>query len=192
MMNTQDVEKVRNLVLTMKVSPVKDYVIPGLESALIGAGVNGTVRLFSQERFHEEPITPHSHRFDFSCLVLRGMVENVMWAPVGDSCIDADYYARTKLVHRGEFGKYNIEPENNVPFKKYARTKKAYMVGECYHMKAEEVHSIFFQRDALVLFFEGPKRLDHSYVLEPVSDGRVIPTFKVEPWMFRRDNATRK
>lgn len=185
-MNFQDIEKVKDLVLTMKTSPVKDYVIPGLESSLVGAGVKGTVRLFSQERFHEEPITPHSHRFDFSCIVLRGQVENVVWTEAAETAILADYYARTKLVHHGDFGKYNIYPEHNIPFKKYHRTKKVYGVSECYHMKAEEIHSIFFSRDALVLFFEGPDRLDHSFVLEPVSDGRVIPTFKVEPWMFRR------
>jgi hypothetical protein len=149
-MKPQDIEKVRNLVLTMKTSPVKDYVIPGLESSLVGAGVKGTVRLFSQERFHEEPITPHSHRFDFSCLVLRGQVENVEWTVAAETALfDADYYARTKLEHHGSFGKYNVYPEHNVPFKKYHRNKTTYSTGECYHMKAEDIHSIFFNRDAL-------------------------------------------
>jgi hypothetical protein len=53
-------------------------------------------------------------------------------------------------------------------------------------MTADEIHSIFFGRDTSVLFFEGPNVSDTSIILEPVVDGETIPTFKVEPWAFKR------
>lgn len=188
-MNQDDLNKVKALALTMRVNPVHDYVIPGLTSSLMGAGAKGTVRLFTQERTHEEPITPHSHRFDFSCLVLSGRVKNRIW--VGDLppkvCAYGDEYERTKLVHHGQFGKYDVEHLTNEPRLHWHFMETEYRDGEWYHMKAEQIHSIFFGRGSVVMFIEGPNRLDHSFVLEPVSDGRVIPTFKVEPWMFRRE-----
>jgi hypothetical protein len=176
------------LVLSMKYNPVRDYVIPGLTSSLIGAGKGkGQVRLFSQARMHEEPITPHSHRFDFTCLVLKGHVTQCLW---GEVCSvlhpNADPYRIKKLVHRGKFGEYDQEDGETLLFERSARN---YGVNEWYSMKAEEIHSIFFSKGAEVLFFEGPNRLDHSYVLEPISDGRVIPTFRVDPWMFREETA---
>lgn len=57
-------------------------------------------------------------------------------------------------------------------------------------MLASEVHSIHFSRGAQVLFFEGPTVADTSIILEPNVDGETIPTFRVEPWMFKRSTPT--
>ena len=34
--------------------------------------------------------------------------------------------------------------------------------------------------------FEGEERTDTSVILEPSTNGEVIPTFKVEDWMFKK------
>jgi hypothetical protein len=53
-------------------------------------------------------------------------------------------------------------------------------------MTADQVHSIFFSRGAIVLFFEGSKESDTSIILEPFVNNEIVPTFKVEPWMFKK------
>lgn len=53
-------------------------------------------------------------------------------------------------------------------------------------MDAHQIHSIRFLRGAEVLVFEGPEVAHSSVVLEPWAYGERVPTFKVEPWMFRR------
>lgn len=168
-----------DLIKSMARSPVRDYVIPGLTSSLVGGDNSGCVRLFSQERDHEEPITPHSHRFDFQCYVLQGTVRNRLWEPGGK-----DRYQKSRLLHHGQFGKYTVAKEPEIVA--WECFECVHGMGDIYAMKAEQIHSIFFSRDAEVLFFEGPNRLDHSFVLEPVSGGRTIPTFRVDDWMFHK------
>ncbi len=169
----------------MKHSPIRNYGgIPGLTSWLISSpGAQGCVRLMECSRTHQEPITPHSHRFDFECLVLAGNVQNIIWEPASISSIGDDEYQSTVLRYSGAPGEYEKESATNGwwHIKKYT-----YQCGDAYRMKADEVHSIFFGRGASVLFFEGPKVSDSSIILEPVVDGEVVPTFKVEPWMFKR------
>ena len=169
------------LIKSMANNHVRDYVIPGLTSSLVGGDGHGMVRLFTQERMHEEPITPHSHRFDFQCLVLEGEVWNRIWT----KSPDGDMYQESILDHHGHFGDQTRRAEVNRDRWKFKQT--IYKKGEMYSMKAEHIHSIFFSKGAVVLFFEGPNRFSGSSVLEPVSNGRVIPTFKVEPWMFKKD-----
>lgn len=175
-----------DIVLSMLHSGVHDYVIPGLTSSLVGGEGRGKVRAFTQERHHDEPISPHSHRFDFACLVLKGTVRNRVWTEQPNSPA-ADPYRMLTLRHLGEFGKYTITPNDTHHLWDYEES--TYRAGDWYSMKAEDVHNIFFSKGAVVLFFEGPHRYDTSHVLEPVSGGRVLPTFTVEPWMFRRDDA---
>jgi hypothetical protein len=168
-------------------SPVRNYAIPGLTSWLIGApSPKGTVRLFVSEREHEEPITPHSHRFDFQCWVLDGSVTNRLWLPTYQTDRHGDKYQASTLHYDGDMGKYRVEPgEINC----WRSSDKQYHEGECYSMTAKEVHSIFFSRGARVLFFEGPTIADTSTIIQPVSGGEVIPTFEVKPWMFQRGAA---
>jgi hypothetical protein len=174
-------------LLSMAHSPVKNYAIPGLTSSLIGApGPLGTVRLFQCEREHQEPITPHSHRFDFQCWVLRGKVRNRIWKKVYASDPNGDLYHRTNLNYGGEIGHYTKEPRE---VGTWTYSDAEFVAGQCYSMRAHEVHSIFFSRGAVVLFFEGETKVDSSTILEPYVDGEVVPTFKVEPWMFKKKAA---
>lgn len=170
-------------LLLMAHSPVRNYAIPGLTSFLIGQPSGfGSVRLFHSEREHQESITPHSHRFGFQCLVLRGNVRNRLWRQVGHDAA-GDLYRTTTLRYLGGIGKYERTPGDVC---KWSYTDECFTAGECYGMSADEVHSIFFSRDALVLFLEGQTVADHSIALEPVVDGETIPTLETQPWMFRR------
>lgn len=165
----------------MKHSPAHNYVIPGLTSWLIGTpSKHGCVRMFTMSRTHEEPIVAHSHRFDFRCLVLRGMVRNHVWNYTQSGF--GDQYEISRVAYKGTLGEHEKTPVARDFFRREITT---YAAGEEYGMKAEEFHSIFFDRGTAVLFFEGPNRLDYSQVLEPVVDGKVIPLFRTEEWMFK-------
>jgi hypothetical protein len=171
-------------LMSMAHSPVRNYAIPGLTSFLIGApSQEGTVRLFACDREHQEPITPHSHRFDFQCWVLRGCVRNRIWKATHHHDTEGDRFHMTKLIYGGDMGVYTKEPQG---VNTYKYVDNVFEAGECYSMKSHEVHSIYFSRGTLVLFFEGPAKANSSVILEPYVDGEVVPTFKVEPWMFKK------
>lgn len=168
------------MLLDMAHSPIQNYVVPGLTSWLIGSpGVKGTVRMFECSRNQQEAITPHSHRFDFQCLVLEGRVRNRVWYENSNG----DEYGRTQLRYGGGVGKYSYGTRE-VGY--YLYDEDVYLSGETYAMRAEEIHSIYFEKGTRVLFFEGPTVADTSIILEPFVDGEVIPTFKVESWMFQK------
>jgi len=169
-----------NFLMKMKHSPIKNYAIPGLTSWLIGEpSKNGTVRLFECSRNHQENIIPHSHRFDFHCEVLRGSVNNKVWykSSYGDK------FASSVLKYQGEPGKYDKE---FISADQWTFVVETYKAGESYGMQAEEVHSIEFSNDALVLFFESPTVSDTSIILEPWVDDELVPTFKIQEWMFKK------
>ena len=170
-------------IRTMAHNELRNYAIPGLSSSLIGHGHNkGTVRLFECSRNHHEPITPHSHRFDFQCLVLKGSVHNILWMPALEH-EEGDYFAASELIYGAEPGKYS-SADNTINVSRYTATDQMFHAGDWYGMRADEIHSIFFSRDAVVLFFEGPNITDTTTILEPWVNGQRIPTFKVEDWMF--------
>jgi hypothetical protein len=164
----------------MKHSPVRNYGgIPGLTSWLIGEpSKRGLIRLMECSRDHFEPIVPHSHRFDFECRVLRGKVRNVIWTPDPKG----DEYEATELRYTGTPGHYEKSPSSR---NAWSFRADAYREGDTYSMDSTEVHSIFFARDTVVLFFEGAPTTDTSIILQPVVDGVTVPTFKVEPWIGR-------
>lgn len=68
----------------------------------------------------------------------------------------------------------------------FREVRTTYYSGTTYGMDAHQIHSIRFLRGAEVLVFEGPEVAHSSVVLEPWAYGERVPTFKVEPWMFRR------
>lgn len=174
-------------LLKMAHSPVRNYVLPGLTSSLIGApSTAGTVRLFECEREHQESITPHSHRFDFQCWVLRGVVRNRVWRKAY-SRANADLYRCTTLRYRGSMGDYERVAHEDGLWQAY---ESVYAKGQCYAMTHDEIHSIFFSRGAIVLFFEGEVRTSMSVALEPLVDGEIVPTLEVKPWMFKREAAS--
>ena len=163
----------------MKSSPIRNYVIAGLDSFLIS---NGKVRYFENSRQHQDSITPHSHRFDFSCIVLAGSVRNRVWSECRES--EGDFFQSSTLKYAGEVGEHSVTPEGR-GFWKYKET--IYDVGDCYSMDSSEVHSIIFSRGAKVLFFEGENKSNESVIIEPVVRGEVIRTYQKLEYMFKRD-----
>ena len=168
---------------SMAHSPIYNYAVAGITSSIIGMpSENGVVRLLHSEREHQESVTPHSHRFDFHCIVLRGNVKNRIWSKSYGS-MQSDLYTETQLIYAGSAGKYDKGESNN---SRWNYCDYDYSAGQSYSMKANEVHSIFFYRGALVLIFEGKTVSDKSVILEPISQGRTIPILEVKPWMFQR------
>jgi hypothetical protein len=169
------------IVKSMANNPIHQYVVPGLTSELVGGEGHGMVRLFTTDRNSREWITPHSHRFDFSCLVLNGIVDNIIFKPSehGDSYA-IGFMRRSSTTH----GEYDIT-RTGVP-EVYEEFQNRYQSGDTYSMKADEIHSIRFSRGASVLFFEGPEVTDRSVFLEPFSNGKAVETFETKPWMFSK------
>lgn len=169
-----------DLILSMRNQGLANYVIPGLDSHMIGGAEHGCVRLFQCSRDHQEQITPHSHRFDFSAQVLRGSVNNFIWK----QSPDGDKFLVSEMIYSGAPGEYSTGKEE---VKRMAISESdRYAPGDWYHMKAEEIHSIEFSRDAAVLFFEGPQVSDRNVILQPHTAHGTIRTFKTEPWMFQK------
>lgn len=171
-----------NLIRSMRNGTIQNYATPGLNSSLIGGEGSGKVRLFESSRDQQQEITPHSHRFDFQCLVLCGTVINRLW--VEGRTEEGDFFQETLLNYGGTPGHYERKA---IGPGWYERFDTQYSRGQVYSMRAEQIHSILFSRGAAVLFFEGPPRLDSSVILEPIVNDIIIPTFKVEEWMFQKD-----
>ena len=138
--------------------------------------------MFSMSRVHGETIIPHSHRFDFRCLVIQGAVRNRVWAR-SKRANPHGMYTLSDVTYEGELGKHKKTPVGTFG---YDYTEMTYITGQEYSMEAEEFHSIYFGQDTEVLFFEGVNRLNQSQVLEPFVHGETIPLFKTEPWMFSK------
>lgn len=163
-------------------SPIRNYVVPGVTSWLIGErGANGCVRMFTCDREHVEPVTPHSHRFGFHAVVLHGRVTQRLWRPISGG----DQYRSSTLDYRGSAGSYVKEP-NGIELWDFR--DEFFGAGDSYSMTPDEVHSIYFGKGTCVLVFEGPTERSYSTILEPVVDGQVCETFRVEPWMFRSES----
>jgi hypothetical protein len=174
--------RVVTALLQLKHSTLRNYIIPGLDSSLLAtAGEHGCIRLFECSRDHQENITPHSHRFGFTCLVLAGVVRNFIWER--DSQGD-DFIAST-LTYGGQPGAYDITRDEEPS--RWSRYDNYYKEGDVYQMSCEQVHSIYFTRGTRVLFIEGPSVCNQTRIIEPFVNGERIPSFRVEDWMFRRE-----
>lgn len=161
--------------------PIKDYILPGLNSTMLGTDAGVTVRLFDMTRDQHTGIVPHSHRFDLCCLVLRGWVRNTLWTPGSDT---DDMYTLLRLAYGGQPGVYPAKARVDDSWWKHST--RTYRAGDSYAMTHDQIHSIEFSKNAAVLIFEGRPVADYSAVLEPFVDGSTIPTLKTEPWMFRK------
>lgn len=159
-------------------SEIRNYIVPGLSSFLVGGEDRGMIRLFKSQRETREHIVPHSHRFDFTCLVLQGWAENTIFV---QHETEGDAFCVGTLCAESA-GKYEFEPGNCPSYWKSYTTR--FNAGMWYSMSYCEVHSIRFSDDAMVLFFEGPEVEGCTTVLEPWAYGKRIPTFKTEDWMF--------
>lgn len=164
-------------ILKMTSSKVLNYGIAGVDSSLV---TKGLVRIFECSRYHQEAVTPHSHKFDFSCLVLAGEVVNRVWKK--DKLL-GDKFQVSELKYLGEMGKYHKTP---IYTESFSFKDSTYTVGDWYSMKAEEIHSIFFSRGAKVLFFEGETLTDTTLILDPYVNGSHVETFDIKPWMFEK------
>lgn len=170
-------------ILSMARDKVQNYIAPGLCSYIIGAKhAGGCVRLFHSTRAQQFAITPHSHRFDFQCIVLRGSVVNRKWRE-SESQTFGDEFAITEL-HCDGMGDY---ARGCCEVKRMFHLDESFSTGQQYAMKADEIHSIYFGADTYVLFFEGPIVSETSVIMEPFVDGRAVPTFEVKPWMFKKE-----
>ena len=164
----------KSVIKSMLNNPIKNYALPGLTSYKIGGDGFGMVRLFSSERLTHEFITPHSHKFDFTCFVLSGSVINKIFT----ESKDGDPWFKTEIS--GEFDYSLGEPE----LAHFSYYEEYFGAGQSYSMRAEQIHSIEFRKNTEVLFFEGPIKVSKPVILEPSSDGERITTFKTEDWMF--------
>lgn len=178
---------IRQAIKPMQHSALRNYIIPGLNSHLIGGGEFGKVRVFEASRSARDFVTPHSHRFDFTCIVLAGVVRNTI-------------YREQHMISQGEAwcmsaigqvcgadGITRYEHERSDKASYWAPETMGYATGQSYSMTFKEIHSIQFDRGTQVLFFEGPQKVERSCMLEPWVNGKVVPTFKTEFWMFERD-----
>lgn len=162
-------------------SPIHNYIVPGLTSWLLGEpSERGKVRVFTSAREHHENIVPHSHRYDFECLVIRGHVKNHIWEidPKGDD------FCATTMRYKDEVGSFD-RCESFI--EKYSARSMCYTAGQTYGMEHTAIHSIEFSRDAIVLFLEGPELTLNSVMLEPYVGNRKIPTGTIEDWMYLRE-----
>jgi hypothetical protein len=171
-------DKVLEAVLSMKGETVHNYVIAGLNSTVL---TKGLVRLFENTRMHEDAITPHSHRFDFTCIVLEGEVTNITWRRCREE--DGDLFQISELTYKGYIGSHTLTKLGLGHFNPF---KRVYRVGDTYRMSSDEIHSIRFGRGTKVLFFEEPYKTDKSVIIEPIVDGVHIPTYEVKEYMFIR------
>ena len=131
----------------MSTDKISNYVIAGLDSSLLG---NGCVRYFENSRDHQDQITPHSHRFDFCCLVLNGKVENTIWTTPDNE--DSDEFVVSELSYCGEVGVHDVE---NLRTQRYAPQSSSYYTGDVYQMLHSEIHSIKFSRVQRYCFLKG-------------------------------------
>ncbi len=182
-----DTDLLSSVLNSAKVNKIANYIIPGLDSYLFK---KGNVRLFECSREHQESVVPHSHRFDLVCIVLTGYVTNIMWtedfmdgAQQRDDC-EYDLFQSSYIEKKAcySFGQYQKKKDCSARWRK---TSTRFDSGDVYILKYNEIHSINFSKGAKVLIIEGEERCSKSRVLEPIVDGKVIPTFEVKDWMFQ-------
>lgn len=183
-MNQSSLNAIIRAVEPMLHSRLDNYIIPGLASELVGGVNGGKVRLFSTNRTATDFVTPHSHRFDFTCLVLKGVVNNTIYAEGGET--GDEWCVSTIGQVCGADGILNYVHTRSDKPSKWTQDTFRYEAGETYSMRYEELHSIQFSRGARVLFFEGPQVTKESRMIEPWVNGKVVPTFRTDPWMFER------
>lgn len=178
-MRAIDLNSISRIVDQMKSNRVRNYVLAGLDSYLL---TNGNVRLFTCSRDTQDQITPHSHRFDFVCIVLKGWVVNRVWREVPATI--GDFFELSTLTYKDEIGSHDLRPDGR---SWYVYEDTQYKKGDMYAMTADQIHSIQFSRDAMVLFFEGPSVTNESVIIEPVVNGEKIPTYENRDYMFVKE-----
>lgn len=169
------------ILTKMMHSRVDNYAMPGLSSYLITepSKERGCLRLFIAERdTWLWPITPHSHRFDLTSVVLRGTVWNTLfnYSAGGEPFVEIGQH----LI--GKFGEYDLNEGGTLG--RFSHNTDKYEVGESYFMKHDQIHSIRFSAGAHVLVQEGPQKSESSTVLLPHVGGKTLNTMVLADWQF--------
>jgi hypothetical protein len=180
-----------NLLFTtlrkMLYNRLDNYIIPGLSSELVG-GVDGSkVRLFTATREARDWITPHSHRFEFAALVLKGVVHQTLFTPPIPGAGQGDQWCRStidQVCGADGIRQYNHTRETEPTW--WVQRTWDYEAQQVYRMEPDQIHSIVFEKGTQVLMFEGPQVTSTSVMLEPWVNGKIVPTFRTEPWMFEK------
>lgn len=183
-----DLAQIWDAVKAMRSNRLKNYIVPGLHSSLIGAASDyGKVRLFEAERYTRDTVTPHSHRFGFTCLVLHGAVENTIYE-TAIAPYSAEMWIRSTVTQVcGKNGLQEFKHVREEEPRFFKATSTVYRAGDTYRLRHTDIHSIVFEKDTKVLFFEEPSVQDWDWMLEPFVEGKLVPTFKTEPWMFEKE-----
>lgn len=175
--------EIANQIEPMLNNRLGNYIAPGLTSYLVGGGEYGKVRLFKASRLTRDVITPHSHRFDFTCLVLTGSATNTLYVP----SLDGEEWCLSTIDQVcGPGGLRDYVHAREKESTRLERRTVTYEPGRVYSMTHDEIHSIEFTDGASVVFFEGPQIVTRSSMIEPWVDGKCVPTFETKDWMFDR------
>lgn len=166
-----NLENLRNLILSMadESTRIVNHVEHGLDSTLLSEGM---FRVFTAN-YETQVRLPHSHKYDFACLVLKGSVLNRTYTPIENSKykenneLHAEYCV---TIQTGQLGDYKFNRQQRQAFQ---ISEKLHSEGEWYQMTSEDIHTIRFSKGAVVLFIEGPAKTDQVEVLFPyASNGR--------------------
>jgi hypothetical protein len=187
-MNKQGLEAIALIAEQSQNNRLRNYILAGLDSYLVGDQASGgKVRMFESSRATRDEITPHSHRFDFACLVLSGRVVNTLYEePYGPEADKEQWGVSTIDQVCGPDGVREYVHTHEPDPIWLVRRAGHYGPGDIYWMSRDEIHSITFSAGTRVVFFEGPQVVARSRMIEPWVNGKVVPTFHVEPWMFEK------
>ena len=194
-----ELENVEMVLESMKNAVIHNYIAPGLDSFLLNKN-DCKVRMFQMTRPQEMYITPHNHRFDFACCVIKGWVTHYVYEQIGGH--NNIYHQIPQEAGKMEYRAHQINeytPHNKVPgqgsnknftilnkgYGLFVRNRATYHIGDWYTLHKDQFHAIEFTLGSKVLFLEGANQRDTSYFLEPVVNGKVISLFTVPEWMYQ-------
>ena len=162
-------------------SVIHNYGIAGMDSYLLGAAEDRQ-RLLHMTRNQVDFVTPHSHKSDLTCEVLRGSVKNILFNQADEFSNKSDMFAVANLMYNGVVGQY--DKINFYIAAPYEMKAELYTEGDTYFMSYDQIHSIFFTKNAIVRITEGPTVTTASQILQPVSDGTIVKNFHVHEGLF--------
>lgn len=172
---------------------INNYIVPGVSSHMLTeTAVGGKIRMFKASRTQMQYVTPHSHRFNLTSIVLRGWVRNTIFHHKHDMQ-KADHkhcetFLETEMVYN-KLGQYKSAGSSE---QEYIAETNTYEKGQMYSMAYHMIHSIEFSKDAEVLIIESPDKANGNRILEPIVNGKVIEIMEVKDWMFEHEQETKK
>lgn len=181
-------DDILSAVKSMRNSKLSNYIAPGLTSVIIGGPEHGKVRMFEAERETLEFITPHSHRFNFTAVVLKGQAWNTIFRQLSVAKkAEGDEWCKSSISQVcGLNGLLDFKHTREDQPTHWRPELRVWSEGATYSMQFMEIHSIKFSKGTRVLMFEGPQIVPTSEMLEPWVNGKVVPTFRTEDWMFEK------